>query len=138
MTILKEKEIIIPPKCFIQSKNNNKYVYAYIDFYRNDDKKPRNHSICIGKQIGDTNMMNPNNNYYSHFGIPKDFEDYQVFKAGYSWIVEQCFAETGLEKILVEVFGNERAQSIKIISSYIIHGGTSMDYVDNFYGRTLF
>lgn len=64
----------IPPKAFIQTKNNNKYVYVYTDFYRNDDNKTRNQSLCIGKQMPNTQLMNPNNNYYSYFGIQKEFE----------------------------------------------------------------
>ena len=132
MAALKGKEVIIPPKSFIQIKNNNKYVYTYINFYRNNDGKSRNHSLCIGKQISNTNMMIPNNNYYSHFDVQKNIEDYQVFKIGYSSVVNQCFNETGLGKILVDIFGEEIFQSIKIISSYIIQGGVSMNYVDNF------
>lgn len=132
MAILKDKQINIPPKCFLHGKDNNKYVYVYTDFYRNQDNKARNHSLCIGKQIPNTNMMNPNNNYYSYFGIQKEFVECQVLKVGYSALVEQCFLETGLGKILSSVFGEELSQSIKIISSYIVQGGVSMSYVDDF------
>lgn len=132
MAILKEKQVEIPPKAFVQTKNNNKYVYVYTDFYRNDDNKTRNRSLCIGKQISNTQLMNPNNNYYSYFGIQKEFEECQVFKVGFSALVEQCFSETGLDKILISVFGEDLTQSIKIISSYIVQGGISMSYVDDF------
>ena len=99
MAILKDLRVDIPPKSFIQNKDNNKYVYIYTNFYRNNDKKARNHSLCIGKQIPNTNMMNPNNNYYSYFNIKKDFTDYQIYKVGYSYLVEQCFNETGLNNV---------------------------------------
>ena len=134
MAILKDLQVAIPPKSFLQGKDNMKYVYVYTNFYRNENKKTRNNSLCIGKQIENTNMMNPNNNYYSYFNIKKDKEliDYQIYKVGYSYLVEQCFNETGLNKILEDVFGSEIAQSIKVIASYIVQGGISMSYVDNF------
>lgn len=132
MAILKDLQVDIPPKSFIQNKDKNKYVYIYTNFYRNNDKKSRNQSLCIGKQIPNTNKMNPNNNYYSYFNIKKELTDYQIYKVGYSYLVEQCFNETGLNKILSEVFGIEVTQSIKVIASYIVQGGISMSYVDNF------
>ena len=132
MAILKDLQVNIPPKSFIQNKDNNKYVYIYTNFYRNDEKKSRNNSLCIGKQIPNTNKMNPNNNYYSYFNIEKEVDDYQIYKVGYFYLVEQCFNETGLNKILEDTFGVEIAKSIEIIAAYIVQGGVSMSYIDNF------
>lgn len=131
MAIHKENIIDIPKGTFIHKRNNNEYVYVYTKFYRNDDGKSRNKSLCIGKKIDATSKMHPNDNYFLHFKIEKKYND-EVKKIGFSSVVDKCFNEIGLKDILASCFGDDRANLIKIISSYLIQGGESMSYVDHF------
>ncbi len=104
MAIYQDKIVDIPPKTILHKRKNIRYVYIYTKFYRNKDGNARNRSLCIGKQISDT-KMNPNDNYYCHFSIEKETDDIEIVRIGYSMVVEKCFKETGLDKILSNSFG---------------------------------
>lgn len=132
MGINKGEIIDIPTKTFLSKKRKENYVYAYTNFYRNEEGKPRNRSICIGKAIPNTNQMNPNDNYYAYYKIERKQKEYEVYDIGYAEVVEQCFMETGLEKILSSVYGSDIAECIKVISAYLVNGGKSMNYIDDF------
>lgn len=131
MAIYHNEIIDIPPKAFFHKRKDIRYVYIYTKFYRNSDGMARNHSLCIGKKISDT-KMNPNDNYYCYFNIEKESNDTEVVKVGYSMIVERCFKETGLNKILSNNFGIDICNDIKVIASYLVQGGSSMSYVDDY------
>lgn len=61
-----------------------------------------------------------------------------VFSIGYCAVIERCFNELQLDKLLSETFGRELSNKIKIITAYIIGRGCILSYIDDFTENSLF
>lgn len=137
MALYKDKLTEVPPHSFYHTRGNIKYVYVYTKFYRNGKGAPRNKSKCIGKLDNDTGNLIPNDYYFVHFNISNPVES-NMFHIGYNYIIEQCFEQTKLGKILTDNFGYDLAEQIKVIASYISLGNVSMSYIDDYMKNNYF
>jgi transposase len=54
---------------------NEKYVYKYVKYFRNENGDPRNKAVAIGKLDPDTGRMYPNSNYFDVYQINVSLPD---------------------------------------------------------------
>jgi hypothetical protein len=62
----------------IAGAKGEKYVYKYIKYFRNENGKPRNKAIAIGKLDQASGMMYPNNNYFQTYNLEPLLQDISV------------------------------------------------------------
>jgi len=117
---------------------NEKYVYKYVKYFRNDDGKPRNKAKSIGKYDADSGKMLPNDNYFELYNIDQLLPDVTVWDYGYSYIVLKACRDMGLFKCLAEAFGENRTMDIIVMAAYIIREGNAMDGIDDWQVRNYF
>ena len=114
-----------------------KYVYKYVEYFRNEDGEPRNKAKSIGKFDIATGKMYPNSNYYELFRIDPQFPDVEVWDYGYTYLVLYVCREMGLLDCLLGAFG-ARAMDIAVMAAYIIREGGAMDGIDDWQQRNYF
>ena len=114
-----------------------KYVYKYVEYFRNENGKPRNKAKAIGKLDATSGKMQPNSNYYELFRVVPMLTDIEVWDYGYTYMVLYACREMGLLDCLLSAFG-ARAMDIVVMASYIIREGGSMDGIDDWQQRNYF
>lgn len=144
MAIHRDVRVEVPERTYVHRKRGSGYVYRYTKFFRNEEGKPRNESVAVGMLCDDDEtMMWPNDNYIQMFGDPRPREpaprrESGSVNVGYTAAVERCLEELGLYDMLVEAFGEGRAEKIKTLCAYVCREGAVMDYVDDFCEKDLF
>ena len=118
-------------------KKGEKYVYKYIEYFRNANGEPRNKAKSIGKYDIDTGKMHPNENYFKMYNINPIMPDVMVWDYGYSYLVLQACTDSGLMDCLKHAFG-KKAMDIIVMAAYIIREGGAMDGIDDWLGRNYF
>jgi len=111
-----------------------KYVYKYVEYFRNEDGEPRNKSKAIGKLDIATGKMYPNSNYFELFRVDPTLPDVEVWDYGYTYLVIKACRGLGLLDCLVKSFGT-RAMDIVAMAAYIIREGGAMDGIDDWQQR---
>ena len=115
----------------------DKYVYKYVQYFRNSEGSPRNKAKAIGKYDSETGRMYPNSNYFEMYNVDVPFPDISVFDYGYSYLVMKVCRDSGLYDCLTHAFGS-RAMEIIVMASYIIREGNAMDAIDDWQVRNYF
>ena len=116
---------------------NEKYVYKYVKYFRNEDGKPRNKAKAIGKYDEATGKMCPNSNYYEMYKLAPELPDIDVWDYGYSYLVLKICRDMGLLEGLIKAFGS-RAMDIVVMAAYVIREGGAMDGIDDWQQRNYF
>ena len=111
-----------------------KYVYKYVEYFRNKDGQPRNKARAIGKLDGASGKMHPNSNYFELFRIDPTLPDVDIWDYGYTYIILEACSEIGLLDCLVNAFGT-RTMDIIAMAAYIIREGGAMDGIDDWQQR---
>ena len=114
-----------------------KYVYKYVQYYRNANGDPRNKAIAIGKYDASSGKMYPNSKYYEVYQLALSLPDISLWDYGYSYIVLKACRDTGLLDCLNQVF-HEGAMDIVVMAAYIIREGNAMDGIDDWQQRNYF
>jgi len=116
---------------------SEKYVYKYVKYYRNADKKPRNKSKAIGKLDPSSGKMYPNNNYFCMYNVSPLTTEALVWNYGYSYLILKICKDLKLFDILHKAFC-DKTMSIIVMASYIIQEGNVMDGIDDWQQRNFF
>jgi len=111
-----------------------KYVYKYVEYFRNKDGQPRNKARAIGKLDIETGQMRPNSCYFDLFRLDPTLLDVDIWDYGYTYIVLETCKEIRLFDCLVNAFGS-RAMDIIAMAAYIIREGGAMDGIDDWQQR---
>ena len=114
-----------------------KYVYKYTKYFRNENGKPRNKAIAIGKLDQASGMMYPNSNYFATYNLDPLLHNISIWDYGYSYIVLKACRDIGLLDCLSEEFGTH-AMDIIVMAAYIIREGNAMDGIDDWQQRNYF
>lgn len=114
-----------------------KYVYKYIQYYRNKEGKPRNKAKAIGKYDSISGKMFPNSNYFTIYNLDPMLPDVSVWDYGYSYLVLKACHDMNLWECLATVFPSN-ALDIVIMSAFMIREGNSMDGLDDWQQRNYF
>jgi hypothetical protein len=114
-----------------------KYVYKYVQYFRNAEGKPRNKAKAIGKFDVGSSKMFPNKNYFDMYQINPSLPDAEVWDYGYSYLVLKVCRDMGLFDCLTHAFGG-RAMDIVVMAAYIIREGGAMDAIDDWQQRNYF
>ncbi len=112
-----------------------KYVYKYTKYYRNSEGKPRNKSVCIGKVSPQPGMMVPNDNYFALYHVSPALPDVIVRDYGYTWLFRKVCRDTGLLRVLSEVF-RSRADAMIAVAAYVLLEGNSLDHLPEWQERS--
>lgn len=118
-------------------KKGEKYVYKQTRFYRNDEGKPRNDAVVIGKLAPDRGKMYPNPKYFEIYNVHLEGTSTVVQDYGYTYLLMRCAQDIGLYECLKSAFG-EYAMDIIVMAAYIIREGNSMDGIDDWQVRNKF
>ena len=114
-----------------------KYVYKYVQYFRNADGQPRNKAKAIGKFDSASGKMVPNHNYFEMYHVDTAFADVSVWDYGYSYLVLKVCRDTGLLECLSQAFGSH-AMDIVVMAAYIIRESNAMDGLDDWQQRNFF
>lgn len=114
----------------IYRQRNCVYVYHVIGSeYKKDKKYVVEKRVCIGKMVDDENM-NPNDNFYQYYEIvdgneedPPRFSD--AVQIGAPALLFKIMDELKISELLQSIHGEEGADLIKDLISYMIIRGTS-------------
>jgi hypothetical protein len=117
---------------------NEKYVYAYTEYFRNEEGKARNRSVSIGKFDETTGKMLPNANYFERYRVEPTLSGSVRMDYGYAYLVLKACRDTGLLKCLEDAFGAAAAMDIVVIAAYIVREGNAMDGIDDWQERNCF
>jgi transposase len=115
-----------------------KYVYKYVEYFRNAEGKSRNRAKSIGKFDASSGKMIPNSNYYDMYNVDPSLPDIEVWDYGFSFVVLKACRDSGLLDCLYGAFGEQRAVDIVLMASYIIREGNAMDGIDDWQQRNYF
>lgn len=116
---------------------SEKYVYKYVQYYRNKDGNPRNKAKAIGKFDPASGKMFPNNNYFDIYNLEPTLADVSVWDYGYSYLVLKVCQDMNLWECLNNVF-NSYALDIVIMAAFMIREGNAMDGLDDWQQRNYF
>lgn len=114
-----------------------KYVYKYVQYFRNADGQPRNKAKVIGKFEPASGKMFPNHNYFEMYHVDTTLADVSVWDYGYSYLVLKVCRDNGLLKCLSQAFGSH-AMDIVVMAAYMIREGNAMDGLDDWQQRNFF
>jgi len=114
-----------------------KYIYKYTRYFRNENGKPRNKAIAIGKLDTASGKMFPNSNYFETYNIQPMFNDLLIKDYGYSYSILRACRDTGLLDCLSKEFSN-LTMDIIVMAAYIIREGNAMDGIDDWQQRNYF
>jgi len=118
----------------IAGAKGEKYVYKYVQYFRNEEGNPRNKAKAIGKLDIASGKMYPNKNYYALFQIDPEILDVEMWDFGYMYLVLKACRDLKLLDCLMNAFG-VRAMDIVAIAAYIIREGGVMDGIDDWQQR---
>ena len=118
-------------------KKGEKYVYKYVDYFRNAEGKPRNKARALGKYDSLSGKMHPNDTYFEMYKLDPSMLDISIWNYGYSYLVLKAFHDTGMLDCLAQAFG-ARAMDIVAMAAYIIREGNAMDGIDDWQQRHYF
>lgn len=118
-------------KIAYKTVSGKKYVYYTVACYRNEQGKPTNDRVSIGKLDEKTGLLIPNRNYYEIYlkqvpPIQSGIHRYGIYYA-FSEICEQL----GVTKILKRLFP-ECYREILTISQYMLTEGNTMYYLEDY------
>jgi len=119
-------------------KKGEKYVYKYVEYFRNSAGAPRNRARSIGKFDPGTGKMHPNSRYYEIYNIETTLPDISIFDYGYAYLALKVCRDTGLLECLMQAFGARGAMEIAVMASYIVREGNAMDAIDDWQERNYF
>jgi transposase len=118
---------------------SEKYVYKYVEYFRNKDGDPRNRAKAIGKLDPLTGKMYPNNNYFTMYGVEPFLPDISVWDYGYTYLILKACFDIGLHDCLTKALGSgKRTMEAIIMAAYIIREGGAMDAIDDWQCRNYF
>ena len=114
-----------------------KYVYKYVQYYRNKDGKPRNKAKAIGKFDPASGKMFPNSNYFDIYNLDPILGDVSVWDYGYSYLILKACHDMNLWGCLTNVF-KSHAMEIVIMAAFMMREGNAMDGLDDWQQRNYF
>lgn len=114
-----------------------KYVYKYVEFFRNSEGQPRNKARSIGKLSSESGMMIPNSNYFDIYKVAPSLPDVVVWDYGYTWLFHKVCSDIGMFEIFHTVFG-PKASEIAAMEAFIIRKGNIMVHMAEWQGRNYF
>jgi hypothetical protein len=142
MSLSKRGLVEIPQDKGIHVKHagakNEKYVYAYTEYFRNNDGNPRNKAVSIGKYDEISGKMSPNASYFERYQVEPTLLGSVRLDYGYSYLTLKACRDTGLLKCLESTFGAAAAMDIVVMAAYIIREGNAMDGIDDWQERNHF
>lgn len=112
-------------------EKKEEYVYKVIQYFRNQDHKPRTKSIMIGKYDPPTGKMSPNKNYYAYYGISPLAQSGRSLSFGLVFALTEAAVDLKLYGILSPIFGDKAASEILVASIYTLQCGNVMDGIDD-------
>lgn len=118
-------------KIAYKTVSGKKYVYYTIACYRNEQGKPTNDRVSIGKLDENTGLLIPNRNYYEIYlkqtpPIQGGIHNYGVYYA-----FSRTCAKLGITKILKNLFP-ECHKDILTIAQYMLTEGNAMYYLEDY------
>ena len=141
MTVFEKLLIDVPEDKGVHMKSagakGEKYVYKYVQYFRNADGHPRNKAKAIGKFDPASGKMFPNHNYFEMYHVDPTLADVTVWDYGYSYLVLKVCRDTELFECLSQAFGSY-AMDIVVMAAYMIREGNAMDGLDDWQQRNFF
>jgi transposase len=117
------------------------YVFHVTETYRDMNGRPTNKKRSIGKLDNTTGKLIPNNAYYEFYGDLQDKTPVEatgdIREAGVPFLVNWVFTSLGINNMLAEAFGKNKADTLQTIASYLLVEGNVMSYLDDFCERSL-
>jgi hypothetical protein len=130
------KTVKLPEKGLIVRRSGPyKYVYKVTRTYRNELGKPTNERKLIGR-LADNGQLIPNRNYYDYFEADTSTKEQtsirleSVKSIGASFVVGRILRGLGVDGILKDVFGEEKAKIILTTAIYMGCGGKEIDCIN--------
>jgi len=112
-------------------RNKEKFVYKYLEHYRDELGKKKHRSILIGKFHAETGKMSPNDNYFNLYPVNPFTFSLSSKSYGFVYLVFEVAKKLNLLACLSEVFGKEKSEELIAIAAYIISEGNVMDGIDD-------
>lgn len=112
-------------------RKKEKFVYKYLEHYRDEFGKKRHRSIILGKFHPETGKMSPNDNYFKLYPVNPFTFNLSTKNYGFVYLVFEVARKQNLMGCLNEVFGQEKAEELIAIAAYIISEGNVMDGIDD-------
>lgn len=111
----------------VLSKAPNGTVYIYMDepCYDRSTGKSSHKRVCVGKLDSDGNEVY-NSRYSAFIGSGGESQVTKAVLAGEKLLLDKTIRQMGLERLLSEVFGEERASALLSLSSYLTAGGKKL------------
>lgn len=110
------------PESGVSVKKVGKYYYAYHigKGYRNAKGQPTNDKTGIGRVDKGTGKLTPNENYFAIYGGEPSVkvEIDSVLNFGHYYLLQGISKETGLTKVLQNVFG-DKGEQILLLATYM-------------------
>jgi len=134
MALDKTIKVPLPERGIIKYKSKDTvYVYYITRVYRNENGKPTNDRVSIGKIDKETGMLIPNRNYYEIYAQSeqvKQLEIDSIKSCGITYVVDGLLEKLGLLDIMKKKFP-KYADKIIALSSYILCEGNVMSYYED-------
>jgi transposase len=124
-------KVPLPERGIIVSHNPKRpYVYKVLRTYRNAKGQPTNDCKSIGRLDAATGMLVPNDYYWEAYpgqGVEMLAEPDAVRSVGAAFLTGRVLASLGVSECLRGAFGEERAERIAEVASYMARRGNVMD-----------
>lgn len=129
-------KVPLPDKGVVRHKiGNTIYAYYVVRTYRNDQGKPTNDRIAIGKIDPESGMLIPNRNYYEVYAQTDRPELQSVKSCGLTYLVDHMLKELKIDKVLKLKFP-ELADQIIALAEYMLAEGNIMSYYEDWCEET--
>jgi len=121
----------MPEKGVLNRKIGNAvYAYYTVRAYRNEQGKPTNERVSIGKVDEATGRLIPNRNYYEVYEGVAEPEVLSIKSYGVTYLIEKILRKLKLDDVMRKKFP-ELANQIIAISEYMMCEGNIMYYYDD-------
>jgi len=111
-------------------KGNSVYIYYTVRAYRNEQGKPTNERVSIGKLDEKTGKLIPNRNYYEVVKSTSEPEVQCIKSYGVTYLIDKILRELKLDAVMRTKFP-ELANQIIAIAEYMLCEGNIMYYYDD-------
>lgn len=118
-------------KIAYKTVSGKKYVYYTIACYRNEQGKPTNDRVSIGKLDEETGLLIPNRNYYEIYLKQTPPIQGGIHNYGIYYVFSEICAKLGITRILKNLFP-ECYKEILTISQYMLTEGNAMYYLEDY------
>jgi transposase len=145
VSLLSRVQVELPSKGVIVRRTGRyKYVYKVHRIFRCKNGQPTNTRISIGRFEEKSGKLIPNENYWKYYGINQSidivtnsaetvvFEDFGRIKSvGCSFLAEKLLSNSGVEKVITDIFGIARSRLIIIAATHMLINGNVFEHVSD-------